>query len=44
MVRLQNMRKTGDYDDFIEWNQEDVGPLFEKVEGYINKIKMLVEK
>lgn len=44
MVRLQNMRKTGDYDDFIEWHQEDVEPLFEKVEGYINKIKMLVEK
>lgn len=43
LARLQNMRKTGDYDDFIEWNQEDVEPLFEKVEGYINKIKVLVE-
>ena len=43
LARLQNMRKTGDYDDFIEWYQEDVEPLFEKVEEYINKIKTLVE-
>lgn len=43
LARLQNMRKTGDYDDFIEWHQEEVEPLFEKVEGYINKIKSLVE-
>jgi uncharacterized protein (UPF0332 family) len=37
------MRKTGDYDDFIEWQQEDVESLFEKVEEYISKIKTLVE-
>ena len=43
LARLQNMRKTGDYDDFKEWHQEDVEPLFEKVEDYINKIKSLVE-
>lgn len=43
LARLQNMRKTGDYDDFKEWHQEDVEPLFEKVEEYINKIKSLVE-
>ena len=43
LARLQNMRKTGDYDDFIEWHEEDVEPLFEKVEDYINKIKPLVE-
>ena len=43
LARLQNMRKTGDYDDFKEWHQEDVEPLFEKVEDYINKIKELVE-
>ena len=42
LARLQNMRKTGDYDDFIEWHQEEVEPLFEKVEEYINKIKTLV--
>ena len=43
LARLQNMRKTGDYDDFKEWHQEDVEPLFKKVEEYLNKIKMLVE-
>ena len=43
LARLQNMRKTGNYDDFKEWHQEDVEPLFEKVEDYINKIKSLVE-
>lgn len=44
LARLQNMRKTGDYDDFIEWHQEEVEPLFEKVENYINLIKTLVEQ
>jgi hypothetical protein len=28
----------------MEWQQEDVESLFEKVEEYINKIKTLVEK
>lgn len=42
LARLQNMRKTGDYDDFIEWHQDDVEPLFQLVEEYINKIKGLV--
>ena len=43
LARLQNMRKTGDYDDFIEWHQEEVEPLFESVEKYIEKIKELVK-
>lgn len=43
LTRLQNMRHSGDYDDFTEWHQEEVEPLFEKVEEYINKIKTLVE-
>ena len=43
LARLQNMRKTGDYDDFIEWHQEDVEPLFALVEAYIDKVKTLVE-
>ena len=42
LARLQNMRTTGDYDDFIEWHQDDVEPLFPLVEEYINKIKCLV--
>ena len=43
LARLHNMRKTGDYDDFIEWHQEEVEPLFELVEKYIEKVKTLVE-
>ena len=43
LARLQNMRKTGDYDDFIEWHQEVVEPLFAPVEAYIDKVKTLVE-
>ena len=44
LARLQNMRKTGDYDDFIEWHQEDVEPLFPPVVAYIEKVKGLVEQ
>lgn len=44
LARLQNMRMTGDYDDFIDWDKEEVEPLFSKVEDYINKIKVLVEQ
>ena len=44
LARLQNMRMTGDYDDFIEWDEEEVEPFFSKVEEYINKIKALVEQ
>ena len=43
LARLQNMRKTGDYDDFIEWHQEEVEPLFALVEKYIEKVNSLVE-
>ena len=43
LARLQNMRHSGDYDDFTEWHQDEVEPLFEKVEEYIKKIKTLVE-
>lgn len=43
LARLQNMRHSGDYDDFTEWHQEEVEPLFGKVDDYIKKIKTLVE-
>ena len=43
LARLQNMRHSGDYDDFAEWHQEEVEPLFGKVDDYIKKIKTLVE-
>ena len=42
LARLQNMRHTGDYDDFMDWSQEDVEPLIPKVEAYIEKVKRLI--
>ena len=42
LARLQNMRHTGDYDDFLDWMQEDVLPYIPKVEAYIKKIKKII--
>lgn len=42
LARLQNMRKTGDYDDFLDWTKEDVDPYIPKVEAFIGKIKSII--
>ena len=42
LARLQNMRHTGDYDDFLDWTKEDVEPCFPKVEAYIKKLKSII--
>ena len=42
LARLQNMRHTGDYDDFIDWTREEVEPYIPKVEAYILKIKSIL--
>lgn len=42
LARLQNMRHTGDYDDFLDWTQEDVQPFIPKVEAYIKTIKAII--
>ena len=42
LARLQNMRHTGDYDDFMDWTQEDVEPFISKVESFLEKIKKLI--
>ena len=42
LARLQNMRHTGDYDDFIDWTQEDVEPYISKTEAYIDIIKAII--
>ena len=44
LARLQNMRHTGDYDDFFDWTQEDVEPCFPKVEAFIKKLKDIIPK
>ncbi len=38
------MRHTGDYDDFMDWTQEDVEPYIAKVEEYVEKIKKVIYK
>ena len=44
LARLQNMRHTGDYDDFLDWMQVDVEPYVSKTEAYIEKIKAIIYK
>lgn len=44
IARLQNMRHTGDYDDFFDWTQEDVEPFIKKVELFIQKVNGLIPK
>lgn len=42
LARLQNMRHTGDYDDFMDWTSDDITPYFSKTEAYIEKVKKLI--
>ena len=42
LARLQNMRHTGDYDDFLDWKKEDVEPYIPKVEAFIEKLKQII--
>ena len=42
LARLQNMRHTGDYDDFLDWTQEDVKPFIAKVEVFVEKVNKLI--
>ena len=39
---LMNKRQENDYDDFLEFSKEDVEPLVEEVESFINIIKNLI--
>lgn len=43
LSRLFDMRQSGDYDDFIEWTEEDVSPFFDKALVLIHKIEELIE-
>jgi uncharacterized protein (UPF0332 family) len=42
LARLQNMRHSGDYDDFLDWTQEDVEPYIPKVQAFLEKIKSTI--
>lgn len=42
IARLQNMRQSGDYDDFFEWTEEDVKPMFPRTDQLLRKIQTLI--
>lgn len=42
LARLQNMRHSGDYDDFMDWTQEDVEPYIARVETFLEMIKKII--
>ena len=42
LARLQNMRHTGDYDDFLDWTEEDVEPYIPRVEDFLERITALI--
>lgn len=44
LARLFEMRQGGDYDDFLEWTEEDVAPLFEKVQSLIERMEGLIKE
>lgn len=41
---LMSKRQEGDYDDFQEFKQEDIEPLFEDVKEFIHTIKLELSK
>ena len=42
LARLQNMRHTGDYDDFLDWRKEDVEPYISRVASFLENIKRVI--
>lgn len=43
MRRLFVMRQSSDYEDFVDYQKDDIEPLFPLTEALINKIKGFVE-
>lgn len=41
---LMNKRQEGDYDDFQEFNKEDIIPIINEVEEFIKLIEKLINK
>ena len=37
-------RQESDYDDFLEFSQEDIMPLFDDVQTFIDTIKEFIER
>lgn len=42
LTKLQTMRHTGDYDDFLDWTKEEVEPYIPKVEAFVAKLKSII--
>ena len=40
---LMNKRQESDYDDFLEFTQEEIEPLFDDVKHFIDTIRELIE-
>lgn len=41
--RLFRMRKTGDYDDLSDWDEDEILPLFPKAKELVEKISSLIQ-
>lgn len=39
---LQNMRHQGDYDDFNDWTEADVAPMFKPTKELLDKMKSIM--
>ncbi|MDE6269022.1 MAG: HEPN domain-containing protein [Muribaculaceae bacterium] len=44
LKRLFRMRQTGDYDDLMDWDEEDVLPYIPKVENLLSRISELINE
>ena len=40
--KLFSMRNTGDYDDFFDWEEEDVRPLLSDTENLLNTLRKML--
>ena len=40
--RLYELRQSGDYDDLFYMEEEDIKPLIDRAEGYINELEKII--
>lgn len=41
--QLFTMRQSGDYDDLFDWGEQDILPIFPKVEALLEKMRSLMD-
>ena len=44
IMRLFRMRQTAEYDDYCDWDEQDVSPLVEKVKSLLDKIELILNR